>query len=152
MVNASCDTNALKRFENLIIFTCFWCCRRWRFLNHMPCPLFAISKFISGFFHQKTKDLFSDTDVLGKLERWIWATCIYFESEGCWGFQIRIILNYLPFNGHIQVVVIGSFFTRLGWDRYCILFHLFKVNIIQPWNRQSVFLVSKDVSYHMWYE
>lgn len=147
MVNASCDTNALKRFENSIIFTCFWCCRRLRFLNRMPCPLFAISKLISGvFFHQKTNDLFSDVD---KLERWIWATCIYFECVGCWGFQIRIkFLKYLPYPS----CVIGSFFTRLGWDRYCILFHLFKVIIIQPWNWQCAFLVSKDVSYHMWYE
>lgn len=95
MVNASCDTNALKRFENSIIFTCFWCCRRLRFLNHMPCPLLAISKLISVFFHQKTNDLFSDAD---KLERWIWATCIYFECVGCWGFQIRIkFLKYLPY-------------------------------------------------------
>lgn len=99
-------------------------------MNHMPCPLLAISKLISVLLSQKTpNDLFRDTDVLDKLERWIWA--LYFECGWCWGFQIRIkFLKHLPFDGHIQVVVIGFVFTRLGWDGWCILFHLFKVNII----------------------
>lgn len=150
--HASWNINALKRFENLIISTCCRCCRRLRFLNHMPCPLFAISKLISVLFSPKKNPEWFIRWYRCTRQAWTLNLSYIVWMRGMLRFSDQIkFLKCLPVDRHIQVVVIGSVFTRLGWDGWCILFHLFKVNIIQPWNWR-VFLVSKYASYHMWYE